>query len=139
MSLTFINLFAVMLGSAFGGVARHLLTITTSLLLGDRFPWGTLLVNVSGALLVGVLAALATGGNALADLQTTQLLLITGMCGSYTTVSSFSLQTLELARRGQPKLVAANVMASLGFCLVAVWMGWQLTLWLTTGGAGLHT
>lgn len=135
MSVSLLNLSAVLLGSAVGGVARYGVTAAVSRLAGDHFPWGTLLVNVSGALLIGVLAAMTTGGNAMAELEPTRLLLITGICGSYTTVSSFSLQTLELIRRGNSQSALANVIASLCLTLTAVWTGWHLTLWL----AGLQS
>ena len=122
-----INLLAVVIGSAAGGTARYWVSDITHRWLGERFPWGTLAVNVSGAVLVGILAALATGAAPLASAAEAQKLLIIGVCGSYTTVSSFALQTLALARDGQWQFALVNVFASLGLCMLGVWLGLRLS------------
>jgi fluoride exporter len=88
--------------------------------LGERFPWGTLVVNATGATLIGALAALmlARGTHTL-DHPSIWALLVVGVLGSYTTVSSFSYQTLALVRSGEPGRAAANVAASVSLCLGA--------------------
>ncbi|WP_305041989.1 CrcB family protein, partial [Geoalkalibacter sp.] len=101
MSTYLMNLAAAVIGSALGGTARYWVSGVTHRWLGERFPWGTLAVNVSGSVLVGILAALAGGSSLFSSSVTAQKLLIVGVCGSYTTVSSFALQTLALARDGQ--------------------------------------
>lgn len=116
------NLLPVLIGSAIGGAARYGVTVAVNRWLGEGFPWGTLAVNVSGALLVGLLAAFV-GSGGIAGTPETRLLLMVGLCGSYTTVSSFALQTLALARTGKSFQALANVVASLLLCLVAVWLG----------------
>lgn len=120
------NLTAAVIGSAVGGTARYWVSGMTHRWLGERFPWGTLAVNVTGAILVGILAALVSRGAPLVSAVEAQKLLIVGVCGSYTTVSSFALQTLALARDGQWRLALANIFASLGFCLLGVWLGLRL-------------
>src|SRR5260370_11930545 len=90
----------VALGSALGGVARCLVSGAVARRIGETFPWGTLVVNVSGCLVIGVFAAIIAPGGALAGSLTVRQLLLIGLCGGYTTFSSFSLQTLALARDG---------------------------------------
>lgn len=127
------NLLAVFIGSALGGTARYWVGGVVQRRLGERFPWGTLAVNVTGALLIGVLAALAQLAVAPMTTPEAQRLLIVGICGSYTTVSSFALQTLALSRDGQHLAALGNILGSLLLCLAAVWMG----LHGTTAALGL--
>ncbi len=119
---------SVGLGSALGGAARFWVAAAVNQRLGEAFPWGTLVVNVSGALLAGLLAAVlgATG-----EPGTLEGLLLTGFCGSYTTVSSFALQTLNLAHAGRWARVLGNLVATLALTLGCAWLGLQ-------GGALLH-
>lgn len=109
-------------GSAAGGMARHGLSAWIGRRTRDRFPAGTLVVNVSGALAIGFIAAWRwTEAMALAD--PVSVFLIYGFLGGYTTVSSFSLQTLHLLREGRSGAAAANMVASYGLCLLAVFAG----------------
>jgi fluoride exporter len=114
----------VLAGSAMGGMARYGLSGLVARHVGETFPWGTLVVNVSGALLAGLLlgAVTQTGDHPAALLQ----FLLFGFLGSYTTVSSFSLQTLQLARNGQWLPATGNVALSAGLCLAAAWLGLRL-------------
>jgi len=115
----------VALGGALGSVARVLVAQAVATRLGDSFPWGTLVVNVSGALLIGALLPL------LAEIQAVVVsgsgspavaLLIVGLVGSYTTVSSFSLQTIALLEEGFWRAAVANLLASVALCLGAVFV-----------------
>lgn len=115
----------VAIGSALGGVARFFVSGMVARRLGETFPWGTLAVNVSGSFLVGVLAALAGRQGAL-PVSGGWPLAVTGFLGSYTTVSSFSLQTLELLRIGDRRRAFGNVLLSLALCLGAVALGFGL-------------
>jgi len=118
----------VIIGSALGGMARHGVSLAVARRIGGIFPWGTLVVNVSGSFVVGlVAAALAAGDSGLRSF------LIPGLCGGYTTFSSFSLQTLSLAQRGAWRRVGLNIAASLIFCFVAVWAGLALGVSLRGG------
>jgi CrcB protein len=112
------------LGGALGGMGRFWLSGLAAQRFGETFPWGTLLVNVSGSLTIGLFAAL-TGpdGRLLVGPRFSQFFMA-GLCGGYTTFSSFSLQTLNLVREGQWAYAAANAFASLALCLLAVWIGY---------------
>jgi CrcB protein len=115
----------VALGGALGSVARFALTTVVARRFGDAFPWGTLLVNVTGSLLIGILAA---AGESTGKLSTSNVyrFWVVGVCGGYTTFSAFSMQTFSLARSGQPLAAGANVLLSVAVCLVAVWIGYWL-------------
>jgi fluoride exporter len=116
--------FWVAIGGALGSVSRFWLNGLVSARWGEAFPWGTLLVNVSGSFVIGVIAALtATDGRMNSREFTTQFLVI-GICGGYTTFSSFSLQTLNLIRERQWLYAGGNVLLSVVVCLAAVWIGW---------------
>ena len=92
---------------------------------GAAFPFGTLAVNVSGSFVIGFLGALTSPDARFSPKLrsvTSQFFMI-GICGGYTTFSSFSLQTLSLAREGEWLYVGANILFSVALCLVAVWLG----------------
>lgn len=110
-------------GSALGGMARYWLSGTVGRWIGETFPWGTLAVNVTGAFAIGVVAAVAAAGTLAAWQPEAWLLAVVGFLGSYTTVSSFSLQTLALARAGQPWRAGGNILMSVGLCLSAAAAG----------------
>ena len=112
----------VALGSAFGGTARFFLSGFVGRCIGETFPWGTMVVNVTGAFAIGVFAA-AASGHAAFQLPASWQFSVVGILGSYTTVSSFSLQTLALARDGEFLHAVANVLLSLALCLSAVTLG----------------
>jgi CrcB protein len=116
------------LGSAFGGMARFgvsdIVFRLTASEGGPRFPWGTLIANVSGCFLIALLAAFVMGdGRPLLDTAGRQLLMV-GFLGGYTTFSAFSLQTLELALAGDWTGAGLNVGLSVVLCLAAVYLGW---------------
>lgn len=115
----------VMLGGAFGGPLRFGLTRWVERRAGGPLPWGTLTVNVTGAFAIGVLAATLIGPGGVAEPGAWQLLAV-GLLGSYTTVSSFSLQTLVLLREGRRDLALWNMLLSVGLCVAAVGAGWLL-------------
>jgi fluoride exporter len=92
--------------------------------IGETFPWGTLIVNVTGCFLMGLAAAYAKK-HGLSGRSEFWLLFATGFLGSYTTVSSFALQTLALARDGEQRLALGNIALSVGLCLAAVTLGFM--------------
>jgi CrcB protein len=100
---------------------------------GQTFPLGTLVVNVTGSFIIGLFAA-ATGpeGRWLAKPAFREFFML-GICGGYTTFSSFSIQTLNLAQDGQWFRAAANSVLSLVLCLAAVWLGHICAAYLNTG------
>jgi CrcB protein len=118
----------VALGSALGGVSRFWLSQTIADRIGGAFPWGTIIVNISGSFVIGFFAACSAAEGRLsasARIFTVQFLML-GVCGGYTTFSSFSLQTLNLAREGEWLHAGGNVLVSVIVCLIAVWLGYIL-------------
>jgi fluoride exporter len=113
-------------GGALGSVARYWFSGVIGRHFGETFPWGTLLVNVSGSFAIGVLAALAEPGGRRFIGPTGRQFFMYGLCGGYTTFSSFSLQTLELIRDGDWFKAGANAAGSVVLCLAAVWLGYAL-------------
>jgi len=113
----------IAVGSALGGVARYWCSGVAARLMGETFPWGTIIVNVAGCLIIGFFATI-TGpdGRVFVDTLTRQFVMI-GILGGYTTFSSFSLQTLNLVQDGEWWLAGANIGLSVVACLVAVWLG----------------
>jgi fluoride exporter len=120
------NYLWIALGSALGGAARYWAQGLFARHVSATFPWGTLFVNVSGCCFIGLFAALtAPEGRLMAPVSLRQFVMI-GICGGYTTFSSFSLETLNLARDNDLGHAAANVILSLVLCLSGVWMGYLL-------------
>lgn len=115
-----------MIGSVLGGCARYFVSGAIARRLGETFPWGTMTINVTGAFLIGIFGALATHPGSVFAAPNPWLFAVTGFLGCYTTVSSFSLQTLTLARNGEPMHALGNVVASVGLCLTAVSCGFLL-------------
>ena len=120
------GLICVVLGSALGGITRYFISGLVARRVGETFPWGTLLVNVSGAFLIGIFAALARDGASLFAMSKPWLFAVTGFLGCYTTVSSFSLQTLALARDGESGHAAGYVAMSVALSVGAVAVGFAL-------------
>lgn len=118
-----INVLLVAVGSGLGGMARYGMGLAAARLWGESFPWGTLLINVLGSLVIGWFGAASTGGGALPDSAPLRLLVMVGVCGGFTTFSSFSLQTMLLVRQGQASAALANIVLSVGLCLGAVTLG----------------
>ena len=92
--------------------------------MGETFPVGTLLINVTGSFAIGFFAALTAPEGRWLVSPAFRVFFMVGVCGGYTTFSSFSLQTLNLARDGEWLHAGANAVLSLGLCLVAVWLGY---------------
>ena len=111
----------VAIGSALGGVGRFACSRAIAAWLGVGFPWWTLLVNIAGSFLIGLIAGLAgPGGRIGPDLR---LFLTVGFCGGFTTFSAFSFETMELLRERQLAAAGANIMLSVLLCLAGVWLG----------------
>jgi CrcB protein len=118
-----LNYLWVALGSALGGVGRYACSGLGARWLGETFPWGTLFVNVSGSLVIGVLAVVIPADSRLLADNARDFLMI-GICGGFTTFSSFSLETLNLARSGDWGSASAYVIGSVVLCLLAVAIGY---------------
>jgi fluoride exporter len=120
------GLISLVIGSVLGGTARYFISGFVARRIGETFPWGTLFINVSGAFLIGTFGALAKDNTSLLASPNPWLFAVTGFLGCYTTVSSFSLQTLSLARNGETDRAAGYVALSVGLCLAAVASGFAL-------------
>lgn len=113
------TLFTVALGGAIGASGRYLVNVTATRVIGHGYPAGTMIVNVLGSFLMGVLFVVLAkkGGNVLAPF------LMTGVLGGFTTFSAFSLDTLALFERGQVASAAGYVALSVGLSLAALVLG----------------
>jgi CrcB protein len=117
-TMTLLNYALVALGGALGSVARFWLANAIAAHLDEKFPFGTLFVNVTGSFLIGALASYSP-----LDARHLRAFFMVGICGGYTTFSSFSLQNLQLMRDGNWPYATLNMAASLALCMIAVWLG----------------
>lgn len=120
------NLVIVFVGAGIGGVLRHLMNVGVSRLLGSAFPFATLLVNISGCLLMGLVIGYLTFRSGEAANPMHRLFLATGVLGGYTTFSAFSLDALLLVERGEMGAALIYVAGSVGLSLLAVFAGFSL-------------
>jgi fluoride exporter len=117
------NYLWIMLGSALGGGARYWCSGFVANHFGASFPWGTVLVNVLGSFVIGFFNTLTGPDGRFLVGTTARQFVMVGLCGGYTTFSSFSLQTLSLARESEWLRAGGNVGVSVLLCLLAVWLG----------------
>lgn len=108
-------------GGAAGSLARFWVSTGVYALLGRGFPWGTLVVNVLGCFVMGLLAVLLLERSLMPPEVRSALMI--GFLGAFTTFSTFSLETLNLIDQGEPIRALLNVVASVVLCLVACWGG----------------
>ncbi|MFO1451955.1 MAG: fluoride efflux transporter CrcB [Opitutaceae bacterium] len=127
---TFSHFVWIALGSALGGVARYALSLFLADRWGEAFPWGTLVVNLTGSFVIGFVATLVLPEARFLGTTTGRLFVMTGILGGYTTYSSFSLQTFALMREGAWLKAAANAGGTFVLCFVAVAVGHALAAWL---------
>jgi len=124
--------FWIAIGSALGGMARYWFSGVAARLWGETFPWGTLLINVLGSFVIGFFGTLTGPDGRVFVGSTARQFVMVGICGGYTTFSSFSLQTLNLLNDGEWLRAGGYIGASVALCLVAVWAGYAL-------GVGLNS
>ena len=119
------NLLLVMLGGSLGAASRYGVNLMAARAWGPYFPWGTLMVNLAGCFLIGLLFSLADRGRFLTPEM--RLLLITGFLGAMTTFSTFSLESVNAVRAGltlRPLVnVALNNIGGLSLTLLGIWVG----------------
>ena len=115
--------FWIAIGSALGGMSRYAASRAVALRYGETFPWGTLFVNVTGSFIIGLLAALTGPDSRLVVSPHFRNFLMVGVCGGYTTFSSFSLQALELVRNRDFGEAFGHTLLSVAACMGAVAIG----------------
>ena len=128
------SLTLILLGGALGGLLRYWMTAWISSRIGDTFPCGTLVVNVSGASLIGVAAAWMLSGGPGGGQINAWAWLVVGILGSYTTVSSFSLQTLILLRGSRLPQAFFNIFLSVFLCLGGAALAYTVTGYVLARG-----
>ena len=113
-------------GGAIGTLMRYWLNLLVTARFGEALPWGTIAANITGSFVIGFFAALTEPGSRLSLPPDVRLFVLVGICGGYTTFSSFSLQTLTLFQTGHAERAIVNVLGSVLLCLIAVWVGYIL-------------
>jgi CrcB protein len=125
--LLFYNYLVIGLGGALGSMLRFFvgswIDSGMSKGTGPIFPWGTIIVNITGCFVIGFIFTITTAEGRWMVSPLTRNFITIGILGGYTTFSSFSWQTLSLAQSGQWGGAAANVLLSVVLCLVGVWLG----------------
>lgn len=120
-----ILIFAIGAGGAIGAVGRYLLSTQISTVLGTQFPWGILMVNVVGGMLMGAIAQVGT--QSLLISQEAKAFLATGILGGFTTFSAFSLDTALLIQRGDITSAVLYVAGSVVGSVAALFAGLYVT------------
>jgi fluoride exporter len=118
-------------GSALGGMARYGMGMAVARRLGDDFPYGTLLINVLGSFVIGLFGTMTVPDGPRPASAEARLFVMVGLCGGFTTFSSFSLQTFELLRSGEAPRAVLYIVASVLLCVVFTAFGHYLA-----GGVG---
>jgi CrcB protein len=131
--MSFTTCLIVMAGGALGTLGRYLISVL-ALPISGQMPWGTIVINITGSFLIGFFGTLTLAHGRFPISENWRLFVMIGVCGGYTTFSSFSLQTLDLMRQGALTRAAVNVAASVVLCVTAVAVGHQLAA-LMNGGA----
>lgn len=116
----------IALGAALGGMLRYWCSGVATRLGAEAFPWGTLFINAAGSAFIGFFAAFTGPDGRLLVQPHTRLFVMTGICGGFTTFSTFSLETLRLMQDREWAYASLNIAASLALCLLGVWLGHQL-------------
>lgn len=121
----------IALGGALGSVARYACSRAVALQYGETFPWGTVVVNIVGCFVIGFVGAISGPDSRLIVSPNVRNFLMVGICGGYTTFSSFSLQTLQLIQNGDAAEAFGNVLLSVAGCLAAVTLGYMAGTFIT--------
>ncbi len=126
----------VAVGGAIGSMARFWLANAMAVATGAEFPWGTLLINIIGSFVISFFGMLTGSSPRFAVPYEARIFVTVGLCGGFTTFSSFSLQTIDLLRTGQPSRAGLYVAASVILCLGACALGFAAASAITSGMPG---
>jgi CrcB protein len=129
----------VAIGGALGSVARFWLANAMAVAVGAEFPWGTLLINVLGSFVISFFGMLTGSSPRFAVPYEARIFVTVGLCGGFTTFSSFSLQTVELVRTGQAGRAGLYVAASVILCLAACALGFVTAAGVSQAVGGSRT
>lgn len=122
----FIKSLLVGFGGALGSVARYWISLLAARLVGEAFPWGTLVINILGSFVIGYYGTLTLQAGPFPASSEARLFVMVGICGGFTTFSSFSLQTLQLLQGGEAVRAAAYIVASVVLCVLGTTIGYLL-------------
>ena len=120
--MNFTTCLLVMAGGALGTLARYTVSVLASPISRD-LPWGTIIINITGSFVIGLFGTLTLASGRFPVSENVRLFVMIGVCGGYTTFSSFSLQTLDLLRSGALVRAAVNMGLSVALCVAAVAVG----------------
>ena len=132
--MSFTTCLVVMAGGALGTLARYVISALT-LPISRDLPWGTILINITGSFIIGLFGTLTLAQGRYPASENWRLFVLIGVCGGYTTFSSFSLQTLDLLRSGATLRAGVNIAASVVLCVGAVTLGHMIASHLNDGSA----
>ncbi len=113
----------VAVGGAIGSLLRYWLAEILGATLGTAFPWGVLIVNITGCFIIGLFGAVAAQLQTQDTTQFIRYFVMAGICGGYTTFSAFSLQTFQFIQKSEWLYAGAYITSSVILCLVATWTG----------------
>jgi CrcB protein len=120
--VSFTTCLIVLLGGALGSLARYLISVA-ALPISQSLPWGTIIINIVGSFIIGLFGTMTLAHGRFPASDNLRLFVMIGLCGGFTTFSSFSLQTLDLLRNGAVVRAAINIAASVVLCVLAVALG----------------
>lgn len=130
--MSFTTCLVVILGGAIGTLGRYLVSVW-ALPISRELPWGTILINITGSFVIGFFGTLTLAHGRFPVSENMRLFVMVGICGGYTTFSSFSLQTLDLIRSGAVMRATVNIIASVALCVGAVAIGHLIAARLNGG------
>jgi fluoride exporter len=120
--MSFITCMFVIVGGAIGTLARYLISVAAAPY-SQTLPWGMIWINILGSFAIGLFGTLTLAQGRFPVSENARLFVMVGLCGGFTTFSSFSLQTLDLMRNGAMARAAINIVASVVLCVAAVAAG----------------